>query len=969
MNRVPEKTAAKPPRKRAQKVRQHDSGSGTSPEEDAFRAATDCFPGLLWTALPGGEVDFHNLRWLEYTGISLQDSCGSGWRNAYHPDDVDNLASIWQQVVAAGTAGEAKARFRRHDGVYRWFLIRAYPHRDQDGTLIKWYGQNIDIDDFKRAEEMLAGEKLLLERIARGGPLRETLDLLCRIVNDTIAGASCAVMLRTPDGSALEFGAAPALPNDFLQQAGRYVPSMHCGTASAQHLRVTGSHGDAASIPEWQPYVQNASKHGLRTICVVPIVSSTGMILGSFNLHTTVLHDFSADQRIYLDQLIQLAAVALERDYIDAALKESEERFRLMAETTPDVIWVSEFRPERVLYVSPSFERLWGHKVEDLYRNSGLWVARIHPEDVERVSGIYEHAVSMNMNSRYDLNYRLLHPDGTFSWIYERGVFVHNPVTQTLRASGISTDVTKQKQAEEALKASQERFALAVAASTDGIWDWDIKHDTMFMSNRAQCIFGLQETETERRLSHWRQAVRVHPDDADVFGRELEAYLAGNSAGYDHELRIYNLTGEAKWIRVRGQCVRDGDGQPTRLAGSVSDIDMQKRTEASLEQSRRLEALGTLAGGIAHDFNNILGAVLGYGEMALRGAAKDARQLRDVNNIIKAGKRGKELVNRILAFSRSGGAERSYVSVDKVLQETLGILNPTLPPGITLEIRIASALPSVYSDATQIHQIVINLLTNAVHAMPDGGTLQISLSTEFVSGKRPSTTGTLDRGKYIALKVQDTGIGISPGVLNRIFDPFFTTKEVGVGTGLGLTLVHAMVADLGGAIDVNSVPGEGTLFIVRLPCARAAAKPSGVASGDDDMPRHSLTRQAIGQREHILIVDDEEALAQLSAQILDEIGYVPHVCTSAKAALAAFRNEPGRYSMLLSDERMPHMSGSALAAEIRKIRPAMPVLLVSGHFGEPAIVNAEPAHLTEILKKPVPRDDLIGAVSRLLAAT
>lgn len=966
---MPKKTKSKPPGKQAHEANPRTNDGKAFSDEDAFRAATDCFPGLLWTALPGGEVDFHNLRWLEYTGMSLEDSCGFGWRNAYHPADVDNLAKTWRQVVAAGTAGEAKARFKRWDGVYRWFLIRAYPHRDDQGNLVKWYGQNIDIDDFKRAEETLAGEKLLLERIARGGPLRETLDLLCRIVNDTIAGTSCAVMLPTLDGSALEFGAAPTLPPEFLRQADQHAPKISSNGASLRDPQFSSSHSDVSSNPQWRSYVQNASLHGLRTVCIVPIVSSTGLVLGCFSLHATVHHDFSGDQRIYLDQLIQLAAVALERDYIDAALKESEERFRLMAETTPDVIWVTEFGPERVLYVSPSFERLWGHKVEDLYNDSRLWIDRIHPEDIQRVSSVYDHAVSMNINSRYDINYRLLHPDGSFSWIYERGVFVHNPVSHTLRASGISTDVTKQKQAEEALKASQERFALAVAASTDGIWDWDIKRDTMFMSNRAQCIFGLEATETERRLSHWRQTVRVHPNDADVFGRELEAYLAGKTLVYDHELRVLNLTGEVKWIRVRGQCVRDINGQPTRLAGSVSDIDMQKRTEASLEQSRRLEALGTLAGGIAHDFNNILGAVLGYGEMALRGATKDARQLRDINNIMKAGKRGKELVSRILAFSRGGSAERSNVSVDKVLQETLGILNPTLPPGINIEIRIASALPTVYGDPTQIHQIVINLLTNAVHAMPGGGTLQISLSTELVSVKRPTTTGTLDRGKYIVLRVQDTGIGISASVMTRIFDPFFTTKEVGVGTGLGLTLVHAMVADLGGTIDVNSTPGEGTLFIVRLPCAHAAAEPSATTVSDEDKSFPNSPRTAVGQREHILIVDDEEALAQLSAEILDEVGFVPHVCTSGKAALEAFQDDPNRYSMLLSDERMPHMSGSTLAAEIRKIRPAIPVLLVSGHFGDPAMVAAEDSRLTEILKKPVPRDDLIGAVSRLLAAT
>lgn len=277
-------------------------------------------------------------------------------------------------------------------------------------------------------------------------------------------------------------------------------------------------------------------------------------------------------------------------------------------------------------------------------------------------------------------------------------------------------------------------------------------------------------------------------------------------------------------------------------------------------------------------------------------------------------------------------------------------------------------MPPVCSDPTQIHQIIINLLTNAVHAMPDGGTLQISLSTEFVSAKRPAATGTVDRGKYIVLKVQDTGMGISPGVLSRIFDPFFTTKEVGVGTGLGLTLVHAMVADLGGTIDVASAPNEGTLFIVRLPCARKKAESPAALPGDEDVQYQRPPRQVAGQGKQILIVDDEEALVQLSAEILDEVGFMPHVCASGKAALKAFREDLYRYSMLLRDERMPQMPGSALAAEIPKIRPAIPVLLVSGHIGDSTLATSEASRLTEVLKKPVLRSDLIDAVTHLLAA-
>src|SRR5207344_2704770 len=309
-----------------------------------------------------------------------------------------------------------------------------------------------------------------------------------------------------------------------------------------------------------------------------------------------------------------------------------------------------------------------------------------------------------------------------------------------------------------------------------------------------------------------------------------------------------------------------------------------RRLEWQLRQSQRLEAMGTLAGGIAHDFNNILGAILGYGEMALRGAPREGRLRRDLDSIMTAGERGRALVERILAFSRSGVGERVAVHVERVVREALDQLAANLPANVTIFPRLRAGRAAVLGDPTQVHQVLMNLSTNAIHAMPSGGTLRVLLKAVRLDAPHVATTGAVEAGDYVVLEVSDSGVGIAPDVLERIFDPFFTTKEVGVGTGLGLSLVHGIVTELRGAIDVASTVGAGSTFTVYLP--RAGDAEDDCEREESDAPR--------GNRQQVLIVDDEEPLVRLATETLADLGYAPLGFTSSSAALEAFRAEPER---------------------------------------------------------------------------
>jgi signal transduction histidine kinase len=448
----------------------------------------------------------------------------------------------------------------------------------------------------------------------------------------------------------------------------------------------------------------------------------------------------------------------------------------------------------------------------------------------------------------------------------------------------------------------------------------------------------------------------------------LALHFAGKTPRYDQEVRIILANGQTRCFRHRGTVVRDADGTPYRFVGSLDDITERKqqqeemaRLESRLRQAERFEAMGTLAGGIAHDFNNILGAILGFGERALRTAREGSRMHHDLSNVMVAGERGRTLVDRILSFSRGTAGERVPVNVERVVREALHLLQAKLPKHVRLRTDLKAGRAAVLGDSVQVHQLLMNLGTNAAHAMTQSGSrLTVSLDVAELAQPRQARVGTVGVGRWIVLRVADQGSGMTPDVLERIFDPFFTTKEMGVGTGLGLSLVLRIVTQSAGAIDVESTPGEGSVFTVYLPCAGEAPEES-----PDDRPTAPR-----GQGQRVMVVDDDEALLELTADALHELGYEPARYGSARAALEAFRASPGAFDVLITDLRMPGMSGDALIREARGVRPLLPVILISGYGGD---VAQSPFYSSgwadEVLTKPLRSNALATSLARVLDIT
>lgn len=649
------------------------------------------------------------------------------------------------------------------------------------------------------------------------------------------------------------------------------------------------------------------------------------------------------------------------------SLAESRERFAVAVAGSDDGIWLWDFEQQRA-FASARAREILGLAPAAEMQSIDDWFAamegQLHPADrAARRSAIDAHLAGDT--PAYEAEYRVRQDvDGRerYRWIRVRGVCARDATGRALRMAGSVSDVDARKRAEAALRRSEERYQLAVDGANEGLWDWDLASDVLFLSARAQGILGLPPGETQRPRRDWIALMTYHADDLPVVRKAIRDHLRGLTHHFSVEYRLKLADGEWHWYRQRGIALRDEAGHAYRMAGSMENITERKRAEAErdqlerqLRQAQKLEAIGTLAGGIAHDFNNILSAILGYGEMAQKDAPEGSALRRHVDASVAAGLRAKSLVQRILAFSRSGVGERVPVHVQSVVAEALGGVAASLPPGVRLSRHLAAGDAGVLGDATQIHQVVMNLCANAVQAMRGEGVLMVAVDAIETEAARTLSTSRLERGRYVRLTVQDSGCGIPAQVLERIFDPFFTTKEVGVGTGLGLSLVHGIVTDLGGGIDIASRVGEGSTFTVYLPWQGIVATPA--AAHEEIAP---------GQGECVLLVDDEETLVRLGEELLAGLGYEPVGFSSSEAALAALRDEPQRFDAVLSDEAMPGMTGSELAQAVRRMGLDLPIVLMSGYVSPALAQRAREAGVAEVLSKPLVARDIARSLAAAL---
>jgi PAS domain S-box-containing protein len=530
-----------------------------------------------------------------------------------------------------------------------------------------------------------------------------------------------------------------------------------------------------------------------------------------------------------------------------------------------------------------------------------------------------------------------------------------------------SRHLRQQARGERALRISEERLQRALESSGLCLWDCDLPSGDVYLSKEwAQLLGGPPEATRTTIAALFELAPQ---GERPALSRALVQALKDPQVGYRVEHRVMRRDGQMVWILSEGRVVeRDADGLALRMVGTNRDISEHKRDEAArlgleaqLRESQKMEAIGTLAGGIAHDFNNILGAILGQLALLRDELGGSHRALQGLGQIDKSARRARRLVQQILAFSRREPQQLHNQALRPVLEETLALLRSTLPAGVQLDPALSGEPLHVLADATQIQQVLMNLCTNAWHALHgESGRIEVGLVPLRLPAAGTAVPPGLPPGDYAHVWVSDSGCGMDEATRARIFEPFYTTKSVGQGTGLGLSVAHGIVAAHSGAIGVESQLGQGSRFHVYLPLVQPH-EPAPLSDWGA-----LLLDEGQGRGLHVMVVDDDEVMSVVAAQLLRRLGYRVTSHLDPKQALAAVREQPQAVDLVLSDFNMPAFSGLELAREVARIRADLPVVISSGHLSDEQRSELLDAGVRALVHKQNTIDELGPLLRRVL---
>lgn len=626
-------------------------------------------------------------------------------------------------------------------------------------------------------------------------------------------------------------------------------------------------------------------------------------------------------------------------------LRQSEERQRSMLQTAMDGFWLTDPKG-RLLEVNETYSQMSGYNKEELLSMSiSDLEANEMPEDVAAHA---QRIIKMGQD-RFESWHR--RKDGT---LFEVEVSAQYRLDDGGRFVCFIRDITGLKEAERSLRKSDERLKLALDSVTDAVWDWQVDTGEVYFSSRWYTMLGYKPYELPQDFETWLQL--LHPDDLQKSEKTVFHHLE-LAEPFEIEFRMRTKDGQWRWILARGKTVeKDKKGKAVRMLGTHMDITERKKMEEQIQQAQKMESVGNLAGGIAHDFNNILFPIVGMSELLLEDLLPGSSEHLSVQEILKAGKRGSELVKQILALSRQSEHKMIPVRMQQILKEVLKLIHSTIPADIEITQNIQKDCGFVMADATQLHQIAMNLITNAYHAVEtSGGNISIKLLESECDGKNlPSAY--LDPGRYVVLSISDTGCGIDPAIMDKIFEPYFTTKGQGKGTGLGLSVVYGLVKEHGGEIKVDSEIGKGTTFDVYLP---------RIADQTKQEPAETLEINPTGT-ERILLVDDEEPIVRVVKQMLERLGYHIVERSSSPDALKAFTENPSAFDLVISDMTMPNLTGDRLARKLIAVRPDIPIIICTGFSERIDKEKASALGIKGFIMKPVVRSEMAKMVRKIL---
>lgn len=787
-------------------------------QERRFQMVVDGLPAFVTLTRPDGQIEHASRHVLDYFGATLEELNRREDGSTFHPDDRDGVLSAWRDSLESEKPFEFEARNRGANGVYRWFQIRGFPLRDEDGGVPLWCFLQTDVDDARQAEALLAGEVRLLENVARGCPLSEALTSLCKLVETISEGCFCSILIVGPEGENFQVGAGPSLPDGYNALLEGKTIDPACGPCSlAVTLKAPVITRDVTTDPRWSGSIWPPlmAEYGLRSCWAMPIISGEQKVLGVFATYRGEAVSPSATGQELIDRFASTAGIIIERALNDAALKESEARKAAILNSALDCI-ITIDEAGAITEFNPAAERTFGFRRDEVIGKT-LADVLIPPEFRERhQEGLARHLATGEthvLGNRVEMT--ALRSDGS-EFPIELTV---TPIALSGPRSftGYLRDITERKTAEVELKRSEAFLKEAQHISSIASFSWRVAANQIKWSEQIYRIFEFDPRET---VTLELIGTRVHPDDMPMLFDMIER-AQSDASDFEYEHRLLMPDGSVKFVHLVAHGHSDESGN-IEYIGAVQEVTERRLAEEALDKVRselshvsRVASLGALTASIAHEVNQPLSGIITNASTSLKMLSAEPPNvegaLETARRTIRDGNRAADVIKRLRAlFSRKVG-QIEAVDLNEAAREVIALSSSELQRRqASLRVELAGDLPPVAGDRVQLQQVILNLLLNAADAMTgvEGRSRQMSLRTEIL------------KDGDVRLSVRDSGDGFDPASAGRLFDAFFTTKASGMG--IGLSISRSIVEAYNGRIEAQLNEGPGATFSFTLPRLNAS---------------------------------------------------------------------------------------------------------------------------------------------------
>ena len=925
-----------------------------------------------------GNITYANDLFCEVSGYSREEVLGQNHRlikSGEHPPAF--FREMWA-TITSGKVWQGEICSKRRDGSLFWVECTITPFLDTNGLPYQYVSIRTDISHIKAVEAALRKQRDTQRMVSMSAA--HLMAAPASKANDAVnaalqasgehLGADHAFLFRiSRDGENMKNTHIWSAPNvSFNPDNLRHIQLQQFGWMRGWFAR-----DGMVVIPEVHDLPVEAvvektvlQANGARALIAFPLLKN-GQVSGIIGYSTMrPMPSWTPEVSELLSVLSEVIASALARQRAESALRESESRLSFLVSSSPVTIYTRSNKPPFALnYVSPNATQLMGLAPSAFTSDPDFWIQRVHPDDLARVRAAIPQMLDGEVHQH---EYRLRNGDGSDRWVQDSLRLAHDEGSGEGELVGYWMDITERKRIESELSRFNSALEERVAEQTQSVIEserfaratLDALDSRVAILDEQGHILAVNRAWSEVHPDHVGSNYIDHCDDLcgvptkgpRPIAAGLTAVLEGTSDQHFHEYTCPRST-EPRWFVCRIKRFQ-GDGA-VRVVVSHEDITTMKLIERQQMRSQRLESLGTLAGGVAHDLNNSLAPIL-MGMGILQDQYPEEDKL--ISMIHNSAKRGADMVRQLLAFAKGVDGKRVSLQPAQLVSELESLMKGSFPKNIELQVKCESPLPVVMGDATQLHQILLNLCVNARDAMPHGGKLVMEAAAVEIDEMYARSISDAKPGRYVCLKVEDTGDGIPADVLDRIFDPFFTTKSQEKGTGLGLSTVLGIIKGHGGFVQVYSTVGKGSSFSVYLPASQTAA--TGAEEPDASKPYQ-------GHGETVLFVDDEAALREVGETVLQRLNFIPIVAVDGEDALIKATENRAVIKAIITDMHMPHMDGLAFVHAVRRTLPDIPIILASGRVDDSVAKDFKALGVTARLDKPFTEVQLAEMLSGLLA--